>query len=128
MGSWQVFYESWQMECCGTPFSVGDEVTWPLRFTDADESLAVELHGGKWPERTGLVQEIRLVSERNAAAVPGSSTREPVPGERSLRTVDTCPKWFNTDESRTPEGLAETGVLVTLAIPDATPPQPRDRR
>lgn len=23
-----VFYESWQMECCGTAFSVGDTVKW----------------------------------------------------------------------------------------------------
>ena len=23
-----VFYDSWQMECCGTPFSVGDIVKW----------------------------------------------------------------------------------------------------
>jgi hypothetical protein len=26
-----VFVESWQHECCGEPFAVGDEVSWPLR-------------------------------------------------------------------------------------------------
>ncbi|WP_338061088.1 DUF6578 domain-containing protein, partial [Streptomyces kanamyceticus] len=29
-GVWKVLYADWQMECCGTPFAVGDEVTWPL--------------------------------------------------------------------------------------------------
>lgn len=23
-----IYYESWQMQCCGTPFSVGDKVKW----------------------------------------------------------------------------------------------------
>lgn len=23
-----IFYQSWQMQCCGTPFSVGDKVKW----------------------------------------------------------------------------------------------------
>ncbi|MET8099934.1 DUF6578 domain-containing protein [Streptomyces sp. NPDC005236] len=43
MGRWWVFYADWQMECCGTPFSVGDEVNWPLLLGDADDVL-----GGGW--------------------------------------------------------------------------------
>lgn len=30
MELWKIMYESRQMECCGEPFSVGDEVSWPL--------------------------------------------------------------------------------------------------
>ncbi|MFF3410671.1 DUF6578 domain-containing protein [Streptomyces sp. NPDC002742] len=45
MGRWWVFYADWQMECCGTPFSVGDEVSWPLLLGDADDVL-----GGGWSE------------------------------------------------------------------------------
>ncbi|MET8855868.1 DUF6578 domain-containing protein [Streptomyces sp. NPDC004579] len=43
MGLWRVFYADWQMECCGTPFSVGDEVTWPLLLDEGGETL-----GGGW--------------------------------------------------------------------------------
>ncbi len=25
-----VLYEGWQMECCGTPFCIGDTVLWPI--------------------------------------------------------------------------------------------------
>ncbi|MER7377082.1 DUF6578 domain-containing protein [Streptomyces lanatus] len=39
MAMWQVFYADWQMECCGTPFKVGDEVSWPLLQSDGDEFL-----------------------------------------------------------------------------------------
>ncbi|MGW3423799.1 hypothetical protein [Streptomyces phaeochromogenes] len=51
---------------------------------------------------------------------------EPVPGERSPRSVDTWAKRHEPAETRTPEGSAETGVLVTTDIPGATPPEPRD--
>ena len=27
---YRVFYECWQMECCGIPFSVGDSVKWTV--------------------------------------------------------------------------------------------------
>ena len=126
MGSWQVFYESRQTECCGTPFSVGDEVTWPLRPTTPDEPLAVGTHGGKWPETTGRVREIRVVGRRYAPVAPGSRTREPVPGEQSRLTADSCPKWCNTGESRAREDLVESGVLAMLDIAGATPQEPRD--
>ncbi|WP_329299324.1 hypothetical protein OG410_13295 [Streptomyces sp. NBC_00659] len=43
MGLWRVFYADWQMECCGTPFSVGDEVTWPLLLDEGGATL-----GGGW--------------------------------------------------------------------------------
>ncbi|WP_369693106.1 DUF6578 domain-containing protein, partial [Streptomyces luteocolor] len=28
MALWNVMYDDWQMECCGEPFGVGDEVAW----------------------------------------------------------------------------------------------------
>ncbi|MGW1888788.1 DUF6578 domain-containing protein [Streptomyces sp. NPDC002004] len=34
---WNVFYADWQMECCGTPFAVGDEVSWPLLLLRPDD-------------------------------------------------------------------------------------------
>ncbi|MFB6845042.1 DUF6578 domain-containing protein [Streptomyces sp. NPDC056373] len=57
MGLWHVYYEDWQMECCGTPFSVGDEVSWPLLLVDPDTVL-----GGGWHDQlsevTGSVEDV----------------------------------------------------------------------
>ncbi|MEU7716471.1 DUF6578 domain-containing protein [Streptomyces tibetensis] len=65
MGLWHVYYEDWQMECCGTPFSVGDEVSRPLLLMDPDTVL-----GGGWhdqvTEAAGLVEDVggvRMVRE-----------------------------------------------------------------
>ncbi|PKT72364.1 hypothetical protein CW362_13900 [Streptomyces populi] len=55
MGLWRVFYADWQMECCGTPFSVGDEVTWPLLLDEGGETL-----GGGW---SGAIAEITATAE-----------------------------------------------------------------
>ncbi|KAB1980480.1 DUF6578 domain-containing protein [Streptomyces triticiradicis] len=58
MGLWRVFYADWQMECCGTPFSVGDEVSWPLLLDEGGEAL-----GGGWSgeigEITATVEHVR---------------------------------------------------------------------
>lgn len=181
MGIWHVFYADWQMECCGTPFSLGDEVSWPLLLKgsgdvlggDWDDELAkvvgevadvrgvrvlreetgltvalhedavdvitpdalgeelpgdrirlvglltVERHGDQWPEVTGRVRSVQVVSQEYAETVPGSHTWHPVPGQRSLRPIETCPKWF-TDTGPHTRGRRrmDAGVLVTLEIPD----------
>ncbi|MFG2350029.1 hypothetical protein [Streptomyces phaeochromogenes] len=51
---------------------------------------------------------------------------EPVPGERSPCPVDTRAKRYELAETRAPEDSAETGALVTIDIPGATPQEPRD--
>ncbi|MGH4027885.1 DUF6578 domain-containing protein [Actinomycetota bacterium Odt1-20B] len=216
MALWHVRYDDWQMECCGTPFSVGDEVAWPLLLAergqlsdpvgwegelsvveglvekvedfddeadldeesddeeeddeddedDEDEGdgddddeggdrgwvavvrdrgltvcwgaddplpervrltglLSVERHGAQWPRTVGRVRAIHVVSEGFAETHPGSRTYEVVPGERRLRSVDTCPKWFKSheDQGQVRDGRGyrhdETGVLVELEV---TPP------
>ncbi|MEU1518204.1 DUF6578 domain-containing protein [Streptomyces sp. NPDC005811] len=179
MGLWQVFYEDWQMECCGEPFAVGDEVSWPLLLRSSGEVLGggwdehltkvsgpvedvrddegggavrvvregpaavpvgdacdelfpgdrgrmvgllvVNGHGGG-PRVTGRVRAVRVVTQVYEENPPGSRTWEPVPGERGLRPVDRCPKWFDDgtpdERGRRP---AESGVLATLEIPDPAP-------
>jgi hypothetical protein len=47
MSTWPVFVQDWQLECCGEPFEIGDEVTWTLVFlTDpafpAPEEMLIE--------------------------------------------------------------------------------------
>ncbi|WP_128437219.1 DUF6578 domain-containing protein [Streptomyces cyaneus] len=176
MGLWHVFYADWQMGCCGTPFEVGDEVSWPLLLNDADgvlgggwhdqltkiagpvadlpgddadpvrilreESglvvalyehpvdilaeeelgderpgdwlrlvglLTAEFHGDPClPETRGRIRAIQILTQGFAEMAPGLLTREPVPGDRSLRAVWKCPKWFAD---------ADAGVIVTLEVP-----------
>ncbi|MDT9700086.1 DUF6578 domain-containing protein [Streptomyces sp. P17] len=183
MGIWHVFYADWQMECCGKPFSAGEEVSRPLLLKssgevlgggDWDDRLAkvvgevadvrgvrvlqeetgltvalhehtvdvvapedlgeerprdrirlvglltVETHGGQWPEVTGRVRDIQILTQEYAEPVPGSGTWEPVPGERALRPVDSCPKWFkDTGPDSRGRRRMEAGVLVTLEAPTA---------
>jgi hypothetical protein len=33
MPEWPVYVAGWQLECCGTPFAVGDEVEWTLMLS-----------------------------------------------------------------------------------------------
>ncbi|MFK4064277.1 DUF6578 domain-containing protein [Streptomyces sp. NPDC029674] len=158
MTLWNVMYQDWQMECCGKPFRVGDEVAWQL-LVDEDERgrewqrelseiegpvesagggpvvrtggvtvpwtghgdwparlrlkglLTVERHGGKWPETVGRVRGIRIVEQRFLAG-------ERVRGERWLRDVDVCPRWFGRGEE---DGRGfrrdATGALVSLEVP-----------
>ncbi|MEV0171067.1 DUF6578 domain-containing protein [Streptomyces sp. NPDC050803] len=63
MGLWHVFYENWQMECCGTPFTVGDEVSWPLRFHAADGYFG----GGWYDQLTKVTGEVADVPTEDGA-------------------------------------------------------------
>jgi hypothetical protein len=65
MGRWWVFYADWQMECCGTPFSVGDEVSWPLLLMDSDDVLG----GGRHDELSRLSGPVASVRDENGGAV-----------------------------------------------------------
>ncbi|MER6067591.1 DUF6578 domain-containing protein [Streptomyces sp. NPDC001817] len=72
----RVFYENWQMECCGTPFAVGDEVAWRLVAYDAEDiregrgygaGARVENHGGPDRETAGRVRAVELVQQEYLA-------------------------------------------------------------
>ncbi|MFJ5994205.1 DUF6578 domain-containing protein [Streptomyces sp. NPDC092370] len=88
MGLWHVYYEDWQMECCGTPFSVGDEVSWPLLLLAPDTVL-----GGGWRDQltkiAGPVEHVggvRMVREETGLPVAlgadpdAEEDRRPEPG------------------------------------------------
>ncbi|MDQ1020081.1 DUF6578 domain-containing protein [Streptomyces afghaniensis] len=180
MGLWHVFYADWQMECCGTPFSVGEVVSWPLMLVEPDSVLgggwhdqltevagpvedvggvrvvreetgltaalaadpdseedrrpkpgdrirsvgllSVERHGAVWPQVEGRVRAVQVVTQAYAESAPGSRSWEPARGERGLRAVDRCPKWFTeTEGERGADGRGrrsrEPGVVVTLDVP-----------
>ncbi|MEU3736011.1 MULTISPECIES: DUF6578 domain-containing protein [unclassified Streptomyces] len=116
MTLWDVMYDDWQMECCGTPFSVGDEVAWQLE--GGPDLYSVERHGEEAPDTVGRVRSIRMVT-RGFARAAGTNTFEPVPGEEWLRPVEACPKWFTDPvEGSWEQGYfrREVGVLVVLDV------------
>lgn len=137
----RVFYEDWQMECCGRPFAVGDEVGWRLVAYDDPQVRGegrygaqawVENHGGPRQRTTGRVRAIDLVREEYVEPATGDGGLAPVPGTCSLESVEKCPKWFEQQETVTDAGLRRArrtcGVLVTLDVADTGPRAPRDRR
>ena len=81
-----VWVDSWQMLCCGEPFSVGQQVSWTLSDADQDWLMAMlgadaqvtvdaaeEHHGGlpeETPRTTGTVSRIAAVHCRYARAGP----------------------------------------------------------
>jgi hypothetical protein len=124
----RVFYGDWQMECCGTPFAVGDEVAWKLVAVDPREPQGeyygagawVENHGGPDQETAGRVHAIDLVHQEYLAytdqraleridrarartggkpvVLPSPHRMETVPGAYAVQAVDSCPKWFEREE------------------------------
>ncbi|WP_405873469.1 DUF6578 domain-containing protein [Streptomyces sp. NBC_00005] len=70
MGLWHVFYAGWQMECCGTPLAVGDEVSRPLLPADADEMLG----GGPHDQPTKLVGSVGRSSGTGGSGGPAAPT------------------------------------------------------
>ncbi|MFH8486069.1 DUF6578 domain-containing protein [Streptomyces longisporoflavus] len=114
MALWNVMYDDWQMECCGKPFSVGDEVAWQLG--GGPQLYFVERHGREGPDTVGRVRSIQMVTQGFELR---AGTYEPVAGERWLRPVEKCPKWFtNPVDGCREQGRfrSEVGVLVSLEV------------
>ena len=87
-----VFYEGWQMECCGTAFSVGDAIKWPVakgvRLNTPVQvgtiDYCYEAHDSSWQKLfvlEGGVENIKILYQRYAAASEDSRLMAPVCGE-----------------------------------------------
>ncbi|WP_250404722.1 DUF6578 domain-containing protein [Streptomyces cellostaticus] len=127
----RVFYEEWQMGCCGEPFSVGDEIHWPLvdlgerQILDGDchgAEARVENHADAAHPTGGRVRAIDLVHQEytvdldlrdlgrtpppygRLTLLPAAHSPEPVPGSVTLEPVDHCPKWFAEEDYAPPQG------------------------
>ncbi|MFH9083488.1 DUF6578 domain-containing protein [Streptomyces sp. NPDC017673] len=119
----RVYYADWQMECCGRPFAVGDEVAWRLVPAGEEDDCYgatawVENHGGPDEETVGRVDAVELVHQQyvvhtdprarervdraldpdeepgGLVLLPSPYRWEPVPGAHVLEPVAACPKWF----------------------------------
>lgn len=87
-----VFYESWQMECCGTAFSIGDTVTWFVYKTtqintpvDVGEiNYYYEAHSSDFKNifvLEGKVEAIKILYERYAPSTENPRFLVPIGGK-----------------------------------------------
>lgn len=107
----KVWVDDWQMQCCGAPFSVGDEVSWTLREPDTawleavlDKDVAggiggaEEHHGGVSEDAVptvGTVVAIHAVHCRYAPLSDEAGTRlVPVAGSGVVDTVRSADGWI----------------------------------
>lgn len=86
-----VFYESWQMECCGDPFQVGGRVKWlvfpcttlntPVDMGQVD--FCYEAHDPDWRRLSvleGTVEQIQILYERHTPSAENPRLLLPVDG------------------------------------------------
>ena len=113
-----VFYEGWQMECCGTEFSVGDTVKWlvmkaetlntPVNVGGID--YCYEAHDSDWQKLfvlSGTVEAIKILYHKYSASPNASRLLIPVSGE----TIETKrAKGFDKEIN----GMESCGYIVTL--------------
>ncbi|MEV0263917.1 DUF6578 domain-containing protein [Streptomyces sp. NPDC050617] len=113
----------------GALTALWSEPPWPLpRRARVTGRLSVQGHG-PYPQgvapTVGLVRRIHVVTQGFAEPRTGSREFAPVPGERWLREVDLCPKWFRREvdgPQRLRRGVGyrrdESGVLVGVETAD----------
>ena len=99
----RVWVDAWQMQCCGVPFAVRDDVTWTVvpeldhdyltavLGTEAAESVtdAEEHHAdvGRLPTLVGTVARLVAVSCRL------NPSGAPVPGTADIEDLDRADPW-----------------------------------
>ncbi|MFD7665923.1 DUF6578 domain-containing protein [Streptomyces sp. NPDC059788] len=121
----RVLHRDWEVECCGTPFAVGDEVAWPLVFESVAEADAAvwadcldergllrvaTLHGAAPEKGSGAPWPAGHVRSIDVVVVGYGGDGRPVPGERWLRPVERCPKRFAARVVDRVTGGGEGGV------------------
>lgn len=113
-----VFYESWQMECCGTGFQIGDTVKWlvcssyPL-VTPVDVGkidYCYEAHDSDWKNifmLEGIVKHIQILYEKYAPSKDNPKLLAPVSG----RLIESnCAKGFE----KSVNDMKPSGYIVEI--------------
>lgn len=88
----KVYYELWQMQCCGVPFKIGDTVDWKIikepQFSfdfglldDVDYAYEAHDHTAKLYNFTGVVTRIYGLYERYELSKDNPKFLSPVYGE-----------------------------------------------
>ena len=96
----KVFYELWQMECCGKPFKVGDLIEWYVINADRlihpfdIEGLEYfyDAHFDEWDGIymiKGIVSDISVYYERyELIPASGHNILQPIPGTSEVIAID----------------------------------------
>ena len=96
----KVFYELWQMECCGKPFKIGDPVEWYVisadrlvRPFDIDGlEYFYDAHFDDWDGiymLKGVMSNISVYYEKfELITAPGHNMLKPVPGTSEAIATD----------------------------------------
>lgn len=114
-----VFYESWQLECCGQGFSNGDRIRWLVCQAQAADSSAgmgkvdyfYEAHTSHWEELwvlEGKVERIQILYQRYQKVENSLYLLVPVGGE--LIETD-CARGFDKELG----DLKPSGYRVALS-------------
>lgn len=123
-----VYYELWQMECCGTPFKIGDSVEWYV--IDADRLIssldidglqyAYDAHFDDWNgiyKLRGIVNSISVYYEKyELVSAPGHDMLKPVPGISEM-----VPITSSEDVDIYRGELQASGYVVELIETDVRP-------
>ena len=115
----KVFYESWQMECCGRPFAIGDSVSWLVfRETELNSPVDVgridycyEAHSSAWEELfvlTGRVEQIDILYQNYEPSEENPRYLVPVGG---MTIPAEKAEGFEQDR----DGMKATGYVATLS-------------
>ncbi len=130
----KVFYELWQMECCGTPFKVGDPVEWHafsadilIRPFDIDGlEYVYDAHFDDWEgifTLKGVVSGISVYYEKfETVRAPGHDRNmlKPVPGTSEIIAITS-----SEDVEIYRNGLQASGYIVELDEASVAPAEHR---
>lgn len=119
MSSCIVFYESWQLDCCGSPFDIGDSIKWIVKKCDKIASMVeieridyvYEAHSDEWTQLNvfeGIVSRIQILYEKFAPEEGNPTSLQRVKGGKVVDVI-TARQY----ESKL-EGLYPAGFIVTF--------------
>ena len=117
--NYNVFYDSWQLECCGNPFKIGDSVKW-LVLKESELNTPVDMgrvdycyeaHSSDWTELfvlEGRVERIQTLYQKYEPSKENPRYLVPTGGKLSDSAQA---KGFEKNDGE----MKATGYLVSLA-------------
>lgn len=117
----KIFYDLWEMECCGTPFKIGERVDWLVRNIDGiKDTIEVDnldyiydAHNDDWEniyKLKGIVKTINIYYEKfEIKEVEGHNILVPIPKTSKLVNTNS-----SDDYEEEMDGLKASAYVVEL--------------
>lgn len=121
----KIFYDLWEMECCGIPFKIGDTVNWLVSNIDGirdtievdDLDYIYDAHNDDWENvyrLKGIVKSINVYYEKfEIKEVKGRNMAVPVPNTSKLVNTN------SSDDYKEEMGELEASAYV-VELEDVT--------